>query len=145
MRKRRVAGAIALLIPVMLLTQAYSCSTANPVTAPHPGTTDVLANSAYNTIVAAKGFLDSEKAQHPECPNAATNVCRLIGQAVGSKDLLIDAASIYCSGPNFLNGGACDPPAAGTSAAAQATAKLQAAIANYNQISADLKTATGGK
>ena len=121
------------------------CAGSNPVIAPHPGTTDSLANGAYNVIVGAKGYLDSEKAQHSECVTTPqASVCLLISRAVGGKDFLIDALSIYCSGPNFLNGGACDPPAAGTPALVQAQTKLQAAINNYNQIAADLKKVTGG-
>jgi len=137
--------AVLCLLTAALWSQAFACSASNPVTAPHPGTTDVLANSAYNTIVAAKGFLDSEKRQHPECPATQSNVCIRIAQAVGAKDLMIDATTVYCSGPNFLAGGACDPPAAGTPAWTQASIKLQAAMTNYNQIAADLKAATGGK
>lgn len=129
----------------VLLSQGFACSVSNPVTAPHPGTTDVLANSSYNTLVAAKGFLDAEKRQHPECPATQSNLCARIAQAVGAKDLLADALTVYCSGPNFLGGGACDPPASGTPAWTQASIKLQAAISNYNQIQADLKAATGAK
>lgn len=130
------------LLPLLLLT---GCAGSNPIVAPHPGTTDTLANSTYDIIAGAKGYLDSEKQQHPECPSAGTRVCIKITQAVGAKDLLADALTIYCGGANFAAGGACEPPAAGTPAAAQAAAKIQAAIANYNQIAADLKTATGGK
>jgi len=105
-----------------------------------------LERNAYNTAVAAKAFLDSERKAHPECQTGATTtVCVDIQRAVGAKDLLIDAISAYCGGPNFNAGGACDAPAKGTPAAAQAAAKLQAAIAAYNQTAADLKAATGGK
>jgi hypothetical protein len=105
-----------------------------------------LERSAYNTVVAAKAFLDKEKAQHPECATTPdTVVCKDLAQATGAKDSLIDAITIYCSGPDFNTGGACNPPAKGTAAAVQAQAKLQNAITMYNQVAADLKTATGGK
>ncbi len=105
-----------------------------------------LERSAYNVIVGAKGFLDKERALHPECATTPeTTVCQDLTQAVAAKDSLINALEVYCSGPQFESGGACQPPAKGTPAAEQATAKLQAAINNYNQIAADLKTATGSK
>jgi len=99
-----------------------------------------LERSAYNTVVAAKGFLDSEKQAHPECATGATStVCVDIQKAVGAKDLLIDAITVYCSGPDFNNGGACNAPDLHTAAGVQAEAKLRAAITNYKQIAADLK------
>jgi hypothetical protein len=105
-----------------------------------------LERTAYNTVVAAKAFLDKEKQQHPECATGSTSViCEDIGKAVGAKDSLINAITIYCSGPDFNNGGACNAPDLHSEAGVQAEAKLRAAIAQYNQIQADLKTATGGK
>jgi hypothetical protein len=100
--------------------------------------------SAYNTVVAAKAFTDQMKAQHPECNSPAAipsgNVlCADLVKATAAKDVLIDAIEAYCAGPNFNGGGACDPPAKGTPAATQATAKLQAAIAAYEQTESDLK------
>jgi len=105
-----------------------------------------LERTAYNTVVAAKAFLDKERSVHPECASGATStVCVDLGKAVGAKDSLIDAISVYCSGPDFNNGGACNAPDTHTAAGVTAEAKLRAAITNYNQIAADLKTATGGK
>jgi len=105
-----------------------------------------LERSAYNTVVAAKAFLDKEKSQHPECSTGATStVCVDLTKATGAKDALIDAITVYCSGPDFNNGGACNAPDLHTAAGVNAEAKLRAAIANYNQIAADLKQATGGK
>lgn len=97
---------------------------------------------AYNTIIGAKAFLDHTRALHPECattPN--TTVCQGINRTTGAKDALIDAVKVYCSGPQFENGGACQPPAKGTPTHDQAVAKLKAAIASYNQIEKDLKGA----
>ena len=99
-----------------------------------------LERSAYDTVVAAKAFLDSERTQHPECATGATTtVCVDIKKAVAAKDLLIDAITVYCSGPEFNNGGKCNAPQKGTPGYDQAAAKLQAAINNYNQSQADLK------
>ena len=99
--------------------------------------------TAYNTVVGAKAFLDTEKKAHPECgtwPSTSTaQWCVNINKAVASKDLLIDAITVYCAGPAFNNGGACDAPKKGTPGYDQAVAKLQAAIAAYNQVAADLK------
>jgi hypothetical protein len=108
-----------------------------------------LERTAYQTVVAAKSFLDSEKASHPECVSPESNVtsaiCTDITKAVGAKDALIDAITVYCSGPDFNTGGSCNAPQKGTAAYDQAAAKLQAAIGLYNQTAADLKKATGGK
>jgi hypothetical protein len=102
-----------------------------------------LERTAYQTIVAAKAFLDSERAQHQECATTPeTTVCHDLAQAVAAKDSLINALEIYCSGPQFETGGACQAPDLHTAAGVQAEAKLRAAITNYNQISADLKDAT---
>lgn len=98
-----------------------------------------LEKQAYKTVVAAKAFLDNEKKIHTECPAATTTVCSDLQRATAAKDLLIDAAETYCSSPAFETGGPCQPPAKGTPAYDQATAKLQAAIAGYNRTAADLK------
>lgn len=101
-----------------------------------------LERNAYNVVVASKAFLDKERVLHPECATTPeTTICHDLAQAVAAKDSLINALEVYCSGPQFETGGACQAPAKGTPAAEQATAKLQAAINNYNQISADLKAA----
>ncbi len=100
-----------------------------------------LEKQAYRTVVAAKAFIDAERRIHTECPNDAVAVCGLLKQATSAKDALIDAAELYCSGPAFEAGGACQPPAKGTPASDQAIAKLKAAIAGYNQIAADIKGA----
>ena len=121
------------LTVVMFWTMAFAC-TAPPVE-----------RSAYNVVVAAKAFLDKEKVDHPECaatPN--TTICSDLSKAVGAKDALIDAITVYCAGPQFNTGGACNPPAKGTPAYDQAVAKVNQAIASYNTIAADLKVATGG-
>jgi hypothetical protein len=96
--------------------------------------------TAYNTVVAAKAFLDKEKQQHPECATVpASTVCADLTKAIAAKDLLIDAITVYCSGPDFNTGGSCNAPQKGTAAYDQAVVKLNAAIANYNQAASDLK------
>ena len=102
--------------------------------------------TARDSIAAAKSFLDSEKAAHPECATTPTvQICTLLTKATGAKDATIDALEAYCAGLDFNTGGACNPPAKGTPALAQATQKLQFAVQNLNQSIADIKTITGGK
>jgi hypothetical protein len=97
---------------------------------------------AYETIVAAKAFTDKAKSQHPECAMGTTSsLCTNLTRAVSAKDALIDAAEVYCAGPDFNSGSACNPSAKGTPAYAQALAKMQAATAAYSQTAADLKGA----
>ena len=109
-----------------------------------------IERSAYNTAVGAKAFLDSEKKAHTECAFPATgpsaNVtitwCQNINKGIAAKDLLIDAITVYCAGPDFNaegGKGSCNAPAKGTPAYTQAVAKLQAAIDGYNQVANDLK------
>ena len=99
-----------------------------------------IEKTAYNTVVDAKAFTDQTKSQHPECATAsASTLCADLKKAVAAKDVLIDAVEIYCAGPNFNGGGACDPPAKGTSAYTQAVSKLTAAIQAYSQTESDLK------
>ena len=94
----------------------------------------------YNTVIAAKAFTDQIKLQHPECAvGTASAVCVDLAKAISAKDALIDAVEIYCAGPTFNGGGACNPPAQGTPALTQATTKLQAALSLYEQTEADLK------
>jgi hypothetical protein len=99
-----------------------------------------LERQAYEAVVASKAFLDSVKAKHPECGTGATStLCTDLSKATAAKDSLIDAVEVYCAGPDFNAGNACNPPKKGTPAAVQATAKVQAALAAYNQTASDLK------
>ena len=106
-----------------------------------------IEKQAYNVIVGAKAFLDSEKHSHPECSPAFPvtlsdsqgKVCILLSKATDAKDLLIDATESYCSGSAFESGGPCQPPDKGTPAYRQAAEKLKEALANYQQIESDLK------
>lgn len=101
-----------------------------------------IERQAYNVVVGAKGFLDAERKAHPECTSVGVSaLCGKLSQAVSAKDGLIDAVEVYCSGPEFETGGACQPPAKGSSALVQATAKIKAAIAIYEQAEKDLKGA----
>jgi len=97
--------------------------------------------TAYNTVVAAKAFTDKIKSQHPECPSFGNRsvLCADLAKAIAAKDLLIDAVEVYCAGPAFNGGGKCDPPAKGTPAYDQVIAKLNAALASYEQSETDLK------
>jgi hypothetical protein len=125
----------------MKLSRPALLATVLAVCLAHIGCTPIE-QQAYKTIVGAKAFLDTEKAAHPECANGSTaTVCVDLKRAVSAKDFLIDAAEAYCAGPQFETGGACQAPAKGTPAFDQATAKLKAALAAYNQSAADLKGA----
>ena len=104
-----------------------------------------LERDAYNTAVGAKAFLDSEKGSNNCATDASSKACGLIAQGVSAKDALLDAIAVYCAGPTFNAGGACNAPAKGTPAATQATAKLQAALTNYKTIAGEIKLAAGGK
>lgn len=108
---------------------------------------------AYNTVVGAKASLVSFRAKHPECSfdavtglsqNVKVPVCTVNNRLTAAKDAIIDAAEVYCSGPDFENGGACNPPKKGTPGFAQAQAKLQSAIASYKQIEKDVSTVLKG-
>ena len=97
--------------------------------------------NAYSTLVGAKAFLDYERTAHPECTTATTQFCTNLKQAVGAKDALADALIVYCAGSGFDANGGCQPPAKGTALDIQATAKLKAALALYNDAAKNLKTA----
>jgi len=102
---------------------------------------------ARNSIAAAKGFLDSEKADHPECkqvPSVST-LCSILQHSTAAKDLVIDALELYCAGPDFNSGGKCNPPDRNTDAGKQAIFKLNAAIASLNQSITDARQAIKGK
>lgn len=108
-----------------------------------------IERTTYRIIVASKGFLDSERAAHPECIGglavlgdvaAPSKTCSAVARAIAAKDLLIDAAEVYCASPTFSSGtGVCTPPQKGTPAYAQASDKLQAAISVYRLAETDLK------
>lgn len=124
------------VLPMVLLLS--SCAARQTGTNP-PGTV-TIEKTAYNTIVAAKAFLDNMRDKHPECQTGATStLCVDVRKAVAAKDLLISALQVYCSGPEFEAGGSCQAPTAGTPKGDEALAKLKAAIANYDKISADIK------
>lgn len=95
--------------------------------------------SAYRTIVGAKAFLDNEKKAHPECATATSIVCTDLAKATAAKDALIDAAEVYCSGPQFDTANGPCTPSSDPNKKALAAQKLNAAIANYNQILKDVK------
>lgn len=99
-----------------------------------------IEKDAYLVAVGAKAFLDSEYSKHPECAtNPATNVCVLLRKATSAKDVLIDAAEVYCGGPGYMTGGPCAPPAKTDTAYKVAYDRLSAALADYQQTEKDLK------
>jgi hypothetical protein len=102
------------------------------------GSNTPIEKVALRTAAGAKGFLDSVKQHHPECPGASSTVCTDLQKATAAKDLLIDATEQYCAGPGFETGGPCNPPT-DPAAKDQAAAKLRAAIDGYKQTETDLK------
>ena len=109
-----------------------------------------LEHQAYNAIVGAKAFTQSISAQHPECgtrdanghwvPSSSTaGVCVSLAKGIEAKDLLIDAAEEYCAGTDFQNGGPCDSPTDKT-LKNQLASKVQAALQNYAQTEADIRS-----
>lgn len=131
----------------IILTMLMIGCPKNPIsTVPQPLTPE---QTAYYVVVGSKAFLTQMKSHHPECAeilhNAPTTVCTNLTKATAAKDALIAATKVYCAGPKFLAGGACDAPSKGTPANVQAQAKLNAAISNYSTIETELRTAVGGK
>lgn len=113
-----------------------------------------LERDAYNITVASKAALVKFRANHPECGpfNPITGhgpeqfsalPCVANNRITSAKDIIIDAAEVYCSSPAFETGGTCSPPAKGTSAYQIAADKLNAAIRNYTQVEADFKGVFG--
>lgn len=119
---------ILLILPLIVVFTAcahkVSTSTPNP---PQP-----LEASARDAVASAKGYLDSAKSKHPECPAASSTQCQIIAKGVAAKDSVIDALSVYCAGPDFAAGGACTPQAA-------AADKLQSALNGLQTTLADVK------
>jgi hypothetical protein len=52
---------------------------------------------------------------------------------------MIDVTELYCAGPDFETGGACNPPK-DKGVQAQLVAKVKFAIQNYEQTETDLKS-----
>lgn len=125
MKRKRIAMA-GFLAVAFLWTAAFSCQPAE--------------RTSYETVVAAKAFLDKAKSLHPECTTGTTStVCVDLAKATAAKDAMIDVMETLCAGPNFNNGLACDFPKKGAPGYQQAIDKLNAAILNYNQTATDLK------
>lgn len=102
-----------------------------------------IERTAYNTVVAAKAFLDSVKSQHPACASTVntSTLCNDLRKATSAKDLLIDAGEAYCHVDILATTDTtpCNPATAGTPAYQQAIAALQQALSGYSQAEKDLK------
>jgi hypothetical protein len=106
-----------------------------------------IERDAYTLVTGAKAALVDFRGRHSECApfdalsglsaNVKLGPCILNNRLTSAKDAIVDAAEVYCSGKDFENGGACNPPAKGTPGYEQAAAKLKAAIASYHQIEKD--------
>lgn len=121
---------------LLLCTALFSAGCPKPQTP--------LERQTYKTVVSSNAFIKKMKSLHPECNQSATSVlCSTLEQATAAKDALIDATEVYCASPDFDANGTCTPPAKGTPASDQATAKLRAALQNYDRFEADLRKAAG--
>ena len=100
-----------------------------------------IERTAYNSVVAAKAFLDSVKLAHPECNPGTSTLCVDLRKATSAKDVIIDASEAYCRVSAFSDNDvtACNPTPSGTPIGAQTLAALQAALSNYKVVEADLK------
>jgi len=131
-----VRSGVAMLLCVALVGGLTGCS---PVEV-----------QAYRIIVGAKAFTTSIGNSHQECgardsnlhwvptPNTSA-VCSTIVKLISAKDLMIDVTELYCAGPDFETGGACNPPK-DKGVQAQLAAKVKFAIQNYEQTETDLKS-----
>lgn len=117
-------------IAVLLVALMFvGCHKQISTTTPNPPQS--LQANAQDAIATAKGFLDEAKKQHPECSLDQTAlVCHTIAQAVAAKDTLINAVSVYCSGPEFDSGGTCTPHS-------DKETLVMSALTNLRQIMAD--------
>ena len=102
-----------------------------------------LEMTARDGIAAAKGYLDSARAKHPECVMVGSHAvptetkCALIFRGVAAKDLAIDALDAYCSSEAYQHqGGKCEPHA-------DARPKLEAALANMDDVVKQVKAVAG--
>ena len=119
---------VVFVLVVAIWSMAFTCSMTPPE------------RTAYETVVAARAFIDRTKLQHPECASTPTTaVCVDLQKATAAKDTLIDVIEVLCAGPNFTSGQSCDFPKKGTPAYDQAIAKMNAALTSYNQTATDLK------
>lgn len=102
-----------------------------------------IEKQAYRVAVGGHAFLMSIQSAHPECndPKTETKLCTILRQASAAHNLLVDAGKIYCTGGDFMGGGACHPPSKKDPAYQVAADKLQAALTNYEQLESDLRGA----
>lgn len=130
-----VRSGVAMLLCVALIGGITGCS---PVEV-----------QAYRIIVGAKAFTTSIGNAHQECGVRDSNqhwvsahnpsgVCSSLDKAISAKDVMIDITELYCSGPEFATGGACNPPT-DKGVQAQLVAKVKFAIQNYESTETDLK------
>ena len=91
-------------------------------------------NTARDSIAAAKGVIEQAQTEYLEICAASPNEreCQLINNAVAVQNLAIDALNLYCSGSNYLAGGACQPNK-------EYLPRLQEALRNLDGIIAAIK------
>ena len=91
-------------------------------------------NTARDSIAAAKGVIERAQTEYLDTciANTAQRICNLINDGVAAQNLAIDALNLYCSGSNYLAGGACQPNK-------EYLPRLQEALRNLDGIIAAIK------
>ena len=91
-------------------------------------------NTARDSIAAAKGVIEQAQTEYlATCTADSTQrPCTLINDAVAGQNLAIDVLNLYCSGSDYLAGGACQPNK-------EYQSRLLEAIRNLNGIISAIK------
>lgn len=123
-------------LPIVLLTAVLMIGCAGLRTSVNK---QPAQETARDAVATAKGYLDSAKAKHPECPASVDlTTCKFLARATAAKDTVIDAVNAYCGSVEYDSmGGPC-------AANSSLEAKLSSAMSDLRQSIADVK-GIGGK
>lgn len=116
----------------LFLLAVVMCGCHKQVTTTTPATPQPLEASARDVVATVKGYLDSAKSKHSECPaDTQSAQCQLLAKGTAAKDVLIDALKVYCgfSSPEEVT---CNPQS-------DQASKLAAALSGMNQIMPDIE------
>ena len=103
-----------------------------------------IEKSARDGIAGAKSLLDYYKLEFKCGTPDAGPKCPAVARGVAAKDFAIDVLLVYCAGPSFNSGGACEPSKSKDARAALAT-KLEAALKDMQRNINDLRGLRGGR
>lgn len=143
MRAARAVAPAALLLGLALLAACV-----RQPRAAAPGAGYAPEQWARDALAASRGFLEAARQNHaaecaavPPCSipgvrdkGKCERICAAIRRASHAHNAALDALSLYCAGPGWSEGGACNPQPAWEP-------RLRAAIAELERILADLKGA----